>query len=133
MGLAVLSALSLFVGVIDLSPQDLLRSREAWELLLVSRGPRLIAVLITGAALAICGTIMQMLVRNRFVEPATVGTGQGAALGILLVTMFVPDAPLILRMTLAVLTAFAASVGFLMLSRRLPVTEPILVPLVGLA
>ena len=130
--LVVLSALSLFVGVIDLHPTDLLRDRQALELLVISRAPRLFAVLITGASLAIAGMIMQMLVRNRFVEPMTVGTGQGAALGILVVMFFLPGAPLLLRMGLASATAFAASLVFLVIARRLPPTQPFMIALVGM-
>lgn len=130
--LLVLAVLSLFVGVIDMRPRDLLHDPEALRLLVVSRFPRTIAVIITGAALAVVGTIMQQIVRNRFVEPMTTGTGQGAALGILIVTWLIPTAPLILRMGLASATAMIASLGFLAIVRRLPPTEPLLVPLVGL-
>nr|WP_323780202.1 iron chelate uptake ABC transporter family permease subunit [Amylibacter sp.] len=130
--LAVLALGSLFVGVIDLKPSDLWQQSGALNLLLVSRAPRTIAVIITGAALAICGAILQMLVRNRFVEPMTAGTGQGAALGILLVTLFLPEASLLVKMAVAACTALASSVGFLLIVRRLPPTQPLLVPLVGM-
>lgn len=120
--LVLLCAVSLFVGVSDVS----------WDLLVISRAPRTLAVVITGAALAICGAIMQMLVRNRFVEPMTAGTGQGAALGILLVTLLAPQASIFAKMTLASLTALATSIGFLAIVRRLPPTQPLLVPLVGI-
>ena len=125
--LLALSVLSLFVGVIDLSTDA-----EAWSLVAVSRFPRTAAALITGASLAVAGAIMQLLARNRFVEPMTAGTGQGAALGILLVTIFAPSASLGMKMLLASGTALITSFGFLAIVRRLPVTQPILVPLVGL-
>ncbi len=73
-----------------------------------------------------------MLVRNRFVEPMTTGTGQGAALGILLVTIFLPGASIFVKMTLASFTALVTSLGFLTIARRLPATQPLLVPLVGM-
>jgi iron complex transport system permease protein len=130
--LAGLASLSLFVGVIDVAPTDLLWDPEALQLVLLSRLPRTLAVLITGATLAVSGTLMQQIARNRFVEPMTAGTGQGAALGILLVTLFIPTAPLALRMTGAALTALIASIGFLLIVRRLPPSQPLLVPLVGL-
>lgn len=135
LGLVVLfclSLLSLFIGVIDISPMDILRDYEAFQLLIISRFPRTFAVLITGSALAICGTIMQMLVRNRFVEPMTAGTGQGAALGILIATIFFPGASIFVKMALATLVALISSLGFLAIVRRLPPTQPMLVPLVGL-
>lgn len=127
-----LAVISLFVGVVDLRPADVLADPEAIRLLVDSRFPRTVAPLIAGATLSICGLILQMLVRNRFVEPMTVGTGQGAALGVLFVTFFAPTAPIFLKMLIASVTALAASLGFLMIARRLPATQPLFVPLVGM-
>lgn len=130
--LLCLACLSIFVGVVDMTPADMLRDSEALRLVAISRFPRTIAVIITGASLAVAGTIMQMLVRNRFVEPMTAGTGQGAALGILLAITLVPGASLLVKMALASLTSLVASLGFLAIVRRLPPTQPLLIPLVGL-
>ncbi|KIN69628.1 ABC transporter permease [Sulfitobacter donghicola] len=132
LGLVALAFASLFVGVIDISIGALWQDPTAWEVLWISRGPRTIAVVITGGSLAICGAILQMLVRNRFVEPMTTGTGQGAALGILLVTLVTPTAPMLAKMGIASLTALATSLGFLAIVNRLPPTQPLMVPLVGL-
>ncbi len=131
-GTFVLATISLFVGVISLGPRDLWQDPASWTLIADSRLPRTIAALISGSALAVCGLIMQTLVRNRFVEPMTAGTGQGAALGILVVTIFFPSAPMFAKMALASVTALFASLGFLMMVRRLPPTQPLLVPLVGM-
>lgn len=127
-----LSGVSVFVGVIDLGPGQVLRDPEALRLALDSRLPRTLAVLIAGATLAIAGTIMQVIVRNRFVEPMTTGTGQGAALGILLASTVFPSASLILRMGFAAAAALLATFGFLAIIQRLPPTQPLLVPLVGM-
>lgn len=110
----------------------LLNDPEALEVLGVSRFPRAAAAVITGATLAIAGAIMQMLVRNRFVEPMTAGTGQGAALGILLVTLFLPGAAIFTKMLIGSGVALITSLGFLAIVRKLPPTQPLLVPLVGL-
>jgi iron complex transport system permease protein len=118
--------------VIGLAPGELLDDPEALRLLLVSRLPRTLAVLLTGASMAVAGLLMQLLVRNRFVEPTTAGTGQGAALGILGVTLLWPNAPIAAQMAVASLGALAATTGFLALVRRLPPTQPFLVPLVAL-
>lgn len=125
--LAALVVMSLITGIIDLRGDD-----NALSLLMVSRIPRTAAALIAGAALAIAGAIMQMLVRNRFVEPMTAGTGQGAALGILGAILFFPDAPVQVQMGIAAATALVTSLGFLAMVQRLPTTQPLLVPLVGL-
>lgn len=125
-------ALSLFVGVTGIAPSDLWNDPAATKLMVISRLPRTLAAVICGASLAVAGTIMQMLVRNRFVEPATAGTGQGAAAGILIATLIYPTASLILKMSVAALCALASSLGFLAIVRRLPPAQPLLVPLVGL-
>ncbi|WP_298971167.1 iron chelate uptake ABC transporter family permease subunit [uncultured Roseobacter sp.] len=127
--LTIMALASLFVGVIDLTQAE---DAEIWPLIRDSRFPRTVATLLTGASLAIAGQIMQTIARNRFVEPMTAGTGQGAALGILLAVVLVPGAPLSLQMLLASGTALCSSLGFFALTRRLPPTQPLLVPLVGL-
>lgn len=131
-GLCGLSIWSLFIGVIDMRPEDILSDRDAFSLLVISRFPRTAAVLISGASLAIVGAIMQMMVRNRFVEPMTSGTGSGAALGILWVSIVFPAAPLLVKMALAAITALICTIGFLVIVRRLPPSQPLYVPLVGI-
>ncbi len=130
--LALLSIGSLFVGVIDLTFTDIWRDPQAVRLIGISRFPRTAAALISGGALAVAGSVMQMLVRNRFVEPMTAGTGQGAALGVLLVTIWMPQATIFTKMALASVTALISTHGFLAIVRRLPPSQPLLVPLVGL-
>ncbi|MEM7098063.1 MAG: iron chelate uptake ABC transporter family permease subunit [Pseudomonadota bacterium] len=125
--LCVLATISIFIGVIDLTQEI-----DALAVILVSRIPRTLAVIIAGSGLAIAGSIMQMLVRNRFVEPMTAGTGQGAALGILLAVLVFPDASVIAKMVIASLAALCASFIFLAIVRKIPPTQPLLVPLVGL-
>ena len=66
----ILSGVSILVGVGDLSFDN----PEALQILLISRLPRTAAIVLTGVSMAITGVIMQLLVRNRFVEPGTTGT-----------------------------------------------------------
>ena len=129
MTLVALAGVSLFVGVIDLRRVDPV---EIWPLIRDSRFPRTVATLLTGASLAIAGQIMQLIARNRFVEPMTSGTGQSAALGILLTAVFFPAASIGLKMVLASVTALGGSILFFAIIRRLPPTQPLLAPLVGL-
>ena len=101
-------------------------------LLLTSRLPRVLAAILTGAGLAVAGLIMQSLARNRFVEPMMAGTGQAAGLGILLATIAAPGASIMLKSLAGALAAFAGTAAFLFLARRLPPSEPFLVPLLGI-
>lgn len=129
--IGALAAVSLMVGVGDLDP-GALSDPGAQLIFWVSRLPRTAAVLLTGASMAVAGVIMQVIAQNRFAEPTTAGTAQGAALGLLLVTIFAPAAPLMLRMAGATVAALAGTAVFLVIVRRLPPGQPLLVPLVGL-
>jgi ABC-type Fe3+-siderophore transport system permease subunit len=98
---ATLALASLFVGVGDVSIRALFDpngSGQALQLLMASRVPRTAALILAGVGMAVAGLIMQMLARNRFVEPSTAGTSESAALGILAVTLLAPDLPVWARM-----------------------------------
>lgn len=134
--LVVLTVSSIFVGVTEIGPLDVLAGRasdQQWENLVISRVPRTVAVLLAGAALAVSGLLMQALVRNRFVEPGTVGTSESAVVGILLVTLLWPGAPLTVKMLVAIVTALLGTALFLKLVRAIPRGEAIVaVPLIGM-
>ena len=129
---AVLAAVSLFVGVGEMRIGELVSDEASRRILLLSRVPRTIALLLAGAAMAVAGTIMQLLTRNRFTEPSTAGTTEFAGLGILLATLLMPGAPLIVKMVAATVAALVGSALFLRIIRGLPVRNTLLVPLVGL-
>ncbi|PZQ51205.1 MAG: iron ABC transporter permease [Rhodovulum sulfidophilum] len=130
--LVLLAAASVLVGVEDFAPARVFSDPGQQLLLFVSRLPRTAAALLTGASMAVAGVIIQVIVRNRFAEPTTAGAAQGAALGLLAVTILAPSAPIALRMLCASLAALAATALFVMIARRLPPSQPLLVPLVGL-
>lgn len=132
LALAALMAVSLFVGVSELSIASLLDDPDALALVMVSRLPRTLAAVLAGAGLAISGLVLQALARNRFVEPATAGTAQSAEFGILIVTLLLPAATLPLKTLVASLCALAGTALFLALAQRLPPQQPFLVPLVGI-
>ncbi|WP_137173067.1 ABC transporter permease [Massilia sp. HP4] len=131
---AALVALSVAIGAGDFSFAGLLAGTQsdAWQLLVVSRLPRTLALLLAGMSLAVAGLIMQMLVRNRFVEPSTAGTIEAATLGVLVLALLAPDTPVFGKMLVAAGFAMAGTFLFLGLLRRIPMRSPYLVPLVGL-
>ena len=122
LALLVAMAVSIAIGVKNLD----------WSLFWISRLPRTLAIVLVGASLSVAGLIMQLAVHNRFVEPNTAGTAQGAMLGIVATTLLVPHWPLLANMAVAASCAFAAMLGFLAIARRVPPQEPLLLPLVGL-
>ncbi|MDO5658819.1 MAG: ABC transporter permease [Paracoccus sp. (in: a-proteobacteria)] len=133
--LILLAACSLFIGVGDLSPRALWEGDEtgrAQLFLLVSRVPRTLALILTGSSLAIAGLVLQIIVRNRFVEPSTIGTSESATLGFLTATVFFPAWPMMGKMGLSALFALGGTALFLRLTRAIPAREVLLVPLVGI-
>jgi iron complex transport system permease protein len=129
----LLAVVSIFVGVTDVSlPLLLAGDPDAWQMLWVSRLPRTLAVVLAGTAVAVAGLVMQLMVRNRFVEPSTVGTVESATLGILVVTVAIPAAPLMAKMGVASVFALAGTALFLAVLSRLPTRNTLMVPIVGI-
>ena len=78
LALLCLSAASLFIGVIDLTPSHLITGgAEQLEILLISRLPRLLAILCTGVGMSVAGLMMQQL----YSEDTVQGCGYGSAGG----------------------------------------------------
>mgnify|MGYP004522431931 CR=1 FL=1 len=131
----LLAFVSLFVGVSDVSLGSLQSGAldgRALQVLLASRVPRTIALLLAGGSMAIAGLVMQMVVRNRFVEPSTTGTMESAGLGFLLVTLLAPGWPLLAKMSVSAAFALAGTALFLRILRAVPLRDVLLVPLVGI-
>ena len=130
-----LAIVSLFVGVSNVSLTTLFApdtSADALRVLLVSRIPRTLALILAGSSMAIAGLIMQMLVRNRFVEPSTAGTTESAGLGLLVVTLLAPETPIFGKMLVAAVFALAGTALFLRILRQVPLRDVLLVPLIGI-
>ena len=109
--LLALSLASLMVGAGDMHWSVLWSRSEddlASQVLVYSRVPRTLALLLAGASMAVCGLLMQMLARNHFVEPSTVGTVESASLGML-----------------------AALVGLWQLAAHLELVSPVFFPIVA--
>lgn len=101
-------------------------------MLFASRVPRTVALVLAGASFAIIGLIMQLLTRNRFVEPGTTGATDAASLALLAVLMTVPGLPIWAKAIAASLGALVGVAGFLLLVRRIPSRSSVLVPVVGI-
>jgi len=130
-----LSVASLFVGVANISLIDFLDGRVSqtdWLVLQTSRIPRTLALVFAGTSMAVAGAIMQMLARNKFVEPATTGTVEAAALGMLVVLLFAPDLPIVGKMLMAGVFALAGTGLFLWLLTKIPLRSVVIVPLIGM-
>lgn len=131
--LILLSCCSLFIGVIDLTPKDLFNlTDEKTKILLLSRLPRLISLIIAGVSMSICGLIMQQLTRNKFVSPTTAGTMDSARLGVLVSMLLFTSASPIQKMIVAFLFALVGTFLFMKILDRIKFKDTIFIPLVGL-
>lgn len=129
----VLCGTSLLVGARQLGWAQLFTlSGDAWLTLTASRLPRLAALVLTGIGLSVCGVILQHIVRNKFVEPATCGGLDAAKLGILVALTVAPSMGPGGRMAFALAFCFAASLAFVMIVRRIRFKNTVLVPVMGL-
>lgn len=130
---AALCLASLLVGARQISWTQLFDpSADLWLTLTASRLPRLAALVLTGAGLAVCGVILQHIVRNKFVEPGTSGGLDAAKLGILVALGWMPAASTTSRMLFAMVFCLAASLLYVAIIRRIQFRNTVMVPVVGL-
>jgi iron complex transport system permease protein len=124
---------SLFIGISDLTPLDLLDPDEGQaRVLWTSRVPRLTAILLAGSATAVAGLVMMSLTRNRFVSPQTAGTTEWVGLGIVVATLAFGSTSVLGRMGIAVVFSLVGTFLFVWLLQRMVLTDIVVVPLVGI-
>lgn len=131
--LLVFSVTSIFVGVADITVADIISfNSDKISLILISRIPRTVALILAGVGMSISGVIMQQMTQNKFVAPTTAGTLEASKMGLLVFLILVPTAGVVLKMLFAFLFTFAASVIFLGIVRRIKHRNVVFVPIVGL-
>ena len=133
LALVLFSVTSLFVGVTDISPWDVFSlSQDQLEVMMISRFPRLISIIIAGVSMGVVGLIMQQLSRNKFVSPTTGGTDDSARLGILVALVLFPGATSLQKMLIAFAFALLGTFAFMKILDRVKYKDAIFIPLVGL-
>lgn len=129
----VLAILSIFTGNISLDVHELLNfSSNTWHVILVSRLPRTLAVLLSGVGLSLSGLVMQKLAQNRFVSPSTAATQDSARLGIMISLICFSQLSVLGRSVFAFLFAMTGTALFMLMIRRTKMKNMMLVPLIGL-
>ncbi|MFA5576817.1 MAG: ABC transporter permease [Tissierellaceae bacterium] len=131
--LLLLSMVSLLIGAKEIKIHRLLAlGDEEVQLLLISRLPRLISIIVAGMGMSIAGLIMQQISRNKFVSPTTAATVDSAKLGILISMILFSRLSVVGRMLISFAFAMGASLLFMELLRRIKFKNIIFVPLLGL-
>lgn len=123
----ILAIISLFTGVYDIRGQE-----DGMKMFFITRVPRTIALMLTGAAMSMAGLVMQLITQNRLVEPTTTGTIEWAGLGLIVVYLLFPAPTLVQRMAGAIIFSFIGTMVFFFFLRRIRLRSSLIVPIIGM-
>ncbi|MGG7097720.1 ABC transporter permease [Clostridium sardiniense] len=129
-GIFILSLVALFIGVADINIFSM--GKEELNILLISRVPRLISILVAGCGMSICGVIMQQISNNKFVSPTTAATIDSAKLGVLFSIIVFQSASMMQKMVLAFIFSLLGTFIFMTILKKVKVKNTIFIPLVGI-
>lgn len=131
--LFILSFFSLLIGVEDFVFIELLKGNEhETNLALISRIPRLISILVTGAGLSISGVILQTITNNKFVSPTTAGMMEWAKFGILVSIIFFANASSLVKMSVAFIFTIGGTMLFMKIVYSVKHQSSVMIPLIGI-
>ena len=131
--LILLSILSIFIGVSNISIKDIFELNiDKLEVIFISRLPRLIAIIVAGVGLSISGLIMQQISKNKFVSPTTAATVDFAKLGILFSMVVLTSASIMQKMITSFIFAVVGTMIFMKMIKAIKLKNIIFVPLVGM-
>ena len=94
--IALLFVLNIMLGAIDIPCSEVVSilcggeaQKASWQFIVLnSRLPQAITALLSGAALAVSGLMLQTAFRNPLADPSIFGISSGAGLGVALVILF---------------------------------------------
>jgi len=131
--LLTLSSASLFTGVANLSFSDILNQQpQSLSILINSRIPRLIAIMLAGAGLSVAGLIMQQIVQNRFAAPSTTGTIDCAMLGYIVALIVFTGSDNWVHLATIFSFSVLGTLLFVRFLQHLKFKNTVLVPLIGI-
>lgn len=127
------SIYSLTIGVKDFNLLGLFtRNNEDIKLAVISRIPRLVSILVTGASLSISGLIMQTITDNKFVSPSTAGTMEWSRFGVMIAIMFFGGEEKLFKMLIAFICSLLGTLLFMQILQTMKFKNAMIVPLVGM-
>ena len=129
---ATLAVIALLAVSLMVGEYGVFSEADGRQMFFTTRVPRTVALVLSGAAMAMCGLVMQLLTQNRFVEPTTTGTTEWAGLGLLVTIYLVPTASVLERMIVSVIFAFIGTMVFFLFLRRVSLKSSLVVPIIGI-
>ncbi|MDU5107478.1 MULTISPECIES: ABC transporter permease [unclassified Clostridium] len=126
----ILSVISIFIGVSNINILNL--SSSDIEVLMISRFPRLLSILVAGMGMSISGVIMQQISNNKFISPSTAATVDSAKLGVLFSLIIFSSANIFQKMMLSFVFSLAGTFIFMTILKKIKIKNVIFIPLVGI-
>lgn len=131
--LLLLSLISIQIGVKDFTLSGLVSGNyQDTFIAFISRIPRLLSIIITGASLSIAGLIMQTITNNKFLAPSTSGTMEWCKLGILISILFFGKSSNFIRIISAFFVSLLGNLFFMAILRKIKFKNSLMLPLVGI-
>ncbi|WP_406241987.1 ABC transporter permease [Tissierella carlieri] len=131
--LIILSVVSIFIGVKEISLSDIFYLRnDKIQILFLSRFPRLISIIAAGIGMSISGLIMQQITQNKFVSPTTAATIDSAKLGILVSLILFSTVSVFTKMLISFIFALGGSFLFMVILKKIKYKNAVIVPLLGI-
>ncbi|WP_291650817.1 iron chelate uptake ABC transporter family permease subunit [Clostridium sp.] len=126
----ILSVISIFVGVSNINIFNMGTSEI--EVLMISRLPRLISILVAGIGMSISGVIMQQISNNKFISPTTAATVDAAKLGVLFSIIIFTSANIFQKMVLSFIFSLVGTFMFMTILKKIKIKNVIFIPLIGI-
>lgn len=123
--LLIVAIMSLLIGRYNIKPMEIINtifygntSSLEFNLIWNIRFPRVILVLVSGAALSLSGMVFQSIFQNPIVSPDVLGVSSGASLGAAIAIVFLASSPLMIQI-IAFIFGISAVLFSLILSKRM--------------
>lgn len=126
----ILSVISIFIGVSEINILNM-ESKDI-EILMISRLPRLLSILVAGVGMSISGVIMQQISNNKFISPSTAATVDSAKLGVLFSLIIFTSANIFQKMMLSFVFSLVGTFIFMTILKKIKIKNIIFIPLVGI-
>lgn len=131
--LIILILLSLSIGASSVNLITLITDYDKSNMIiLVSRVPRVLALILSSIGLSIAGIIFQQISRNRFVSPSTASTLDGAEFGLALSFIIFNGVSIYIRSLMAFIFSMITSYIFIKICGKIKYKRGIYIPLIGL-
>lgn len=128
----MLAVVSLFTGAKEIDPLKLHSDNVDFLFFVISRVPRTLALMLTGAGLSIAGFIMQQVSQNKFVSPTTAGTLDAARLGMLGSIIVFPASSILTKIIFVLIFTFASTLIFMYIVQKIKFKDAVYIPLIGI-